>query len=111
MGVNGGKLVLTFPPTIRAKRLRKDVELIRAYLVRLRGACTFVQLMISGSGASSDLDIYTALGRPFSLGPQAKYDVQPKDRAQIVVFIEKMTQLVRDGYIVPNPTKLWDEGL
>lgn len=30
MGAQGGKLVLMFPPTFRAQKLRKDVEFIRA---------------------------------------------------------------------------------
>ncbi|KAH9934267.1 GroES-like protein [Fomitopsis serialis] len=86
MGPQGGKLVLMFPPTFKAKKLRKDVE--------------FISTMI-----------YTALGRPFSLGPQAKFAAQPKDRAQIANFMLKTPQLVRDGLIVPNRVKLWEGGL
>ncbi|KAH9918101.1 GroES-like protein [Fomitopsis serialis] len=86
MGANGGKLILMFPPTFKAKKLRKDVEFIHTLL-------------------------YTAFGRPFSLGPQAKYAVQPNDKAQIAAFMKKMPQLLRDDCIVTNRIKLWEGGL
>ncbi|KAH9934278.1 GroES-like protein [Fomitopsis serialis] len=86
MGVGGGKLILMFPPTFKAKKLRKDVELIPTL-------------------------IYTALGRPFAIGPQAQYAAQPKDRAQIAGFFKKMPDLVRNGLLVPNRVKLWEGGM
>ncbi|EPS98830.1 hypothetical protein FOMPIDRAFT_90485 [Fomitopsis schrenkii] len=86
MGTAGGKLILMFPPTFKAKKLRKDVQFIPTL-------------------------IYTALGRPLTLGPQAQYAAQPKDRAQIVGFLKKVPGLVRDGLLVPNRVKLWDGGM
>ncbi|EPS94249.1 NAD-binding protein, partial [Fomitopsis schrenkii] len=86
MGAQGGKLVLMFPPTFRAQKLRKDVEFIPTL-------------------------IYTALGRPFSLGPKAKYDCQPEDQAHFMKFLEKVPQLFSNGYVVPNRIKLWEGGL
>ncbi|KAH9840991.1 GroES-like protein [Rhodofomes roseus] len=86
MGASGGKLILMFPPTFKAKKLRKDVEFIPTL-------------------------VYTALGRPFVLGPQAQYAAQPKDRAQIASFLKKMADLVRDGLVVPNRIKFWEGGM
>ncbi|KZT71136.1 GroES-like protein [Daedalea quercina L-15889] len=86
MGKDGGKLILMFAPTFKAKKLRKDVQFIPTL-------------------------VYTALGRPFALGPQAKYAAQPDDRAQVVGFLKKLPMIVQNGLLLPNPVKLWEGGL
>ncbi len=35
----------------------------------------------------------------------------PEDRAQIVQFLKKVPELVKDGKIRPLPIKLWEGGL
>ncbi|KAI0636517.1 GroES-like protein [Trametes polyzona] len=55
--------------------------------------------------------IYTALGRAFDFGPGTHFPVIPEDRAQIVEFLKKVPQLVKDGKVRPPAIKLWEGGL
>lgn len=54
--------------------------------------------------------MYQVFGYPLSLGPM-QLPAAPEDRAHMVAFLRKLTQLVRDGAVKPLPTKLWEGGL
>ncbi|KAI0362627.1 GroES-like protein [Trametes cingulata] len=82
---SGGKVVLVLGPAKDATS-RKDVQFIPTV-------------------------IYTALGRAFTFNPGQHFDVAPEDRAQIVEFLKKVPQLVKDGAIKPAAVKLWEGGL
>ncbi|KAI0823567.1 GroES-like protein [Trametes gibbosa] len=81
----GGKIVLVLAPVPDATN-RKDVEFIPTL-------------------------IYTALGRAFQFGPTQQFPVSPEDRAQIVQFLKKVPQFVKDDAIKPPSIKLWKGGL
>ncbi|KAI0647512.1 GroES-like protein [Trametes meyenii] len=81
----GGTVVLVLSPITEATD-RKDVQFITTL-------------------------IYTALGRAFSFGPTVHFPVSQEDRSQIVGFLKKVPQLVKDGSIKPLPIKLWKGGL
>lgn len=55
--------------------------------------------------------IYTSLGREFSFGPGNHYPVSSEDRAQMVEFLKKVPQLVKDGAVKAPAIKLWEGGL
>ncbi|KAI0665297.1 GroES-like protein [Cubamyces menziesii] len=82
---SGGKVVLVLQPIPDATS-RKDVEFFPTL-------------------------IYTALGRAFDFGPSKRFPVSPDDREQIVEFLTKVPQLVKDGAIKPPSIKLWEGGL
>ncbi|KAL1947838.1 hypothetical protein VTO73DRAFT_13562 [Trametes versicolor] len=81
----GGKVVLVLGPEPGATD-RKDVQFIPTL-------------------------IYTSLGRAFDFGPSTHFPVFPEDRKQIVEFLKKVPQLVKDGAIKPPAIKLWEGGL
>ncbi|OSD08389.1 GroES-like protein [Trametes coccinea BRFM310] len=82
---SGGKVVLVLQPIPDATN-RKDVKFFPTL-------------------------IYTALGRAFDFGPSTRFPVSPEDRAQIVEFLKKVPQLIKDGAIKTPPVKLWEGGL
>ncbi|RPD66610.1 GroES-like protein [Lentinus tigrinus ALCF2SS1-7] len=85
MGSNGGKMVVVLKPDPAATD-RADVEVKYTLL-------------------------YTALGRAFELGPDARFPVSTEDVAQIVEFVKKIPELVQDGSVKPLSMKLWEGGL
>ncbi|EIW60398.1 GroES-like protein [Trametes versicolor FP-101664 SS1] len=81
----GGKVVLVLGPEAGATD-RKDVQFILTL-------------------------IYTSLGREFGFGPGSHYPVSSEDRAQMVEFLKKVPQIVKDGAVKPPAIKLWEGGL
>lgn len=55
--------------------------------------------------------IYTSLGRAFDFGPSTHFPVFPEDRKQIVEFLKKVPQLIKNGAIKTPAIKLWEGGL
>lgn len=58
--------------------------------------------------------IFTALGREFQvnlLGTTVTFPANPSDRAEMVEWIKKQTDLIRQGLLKPNPVKLLEGGL
>ncbi|PIL27526.1 hypothetical protein GSI_10677 [Ganoderma sinense ZZ0214-1] len=53
---------------------------------------------------------FTALGKDVVTIGQS-FSASPEDQAQIATFVKKMSILVEQGKLVPNPMKLWPGGL
>ncbi|TBU65354.1 GroES-like protein [Dichomitus squalens] len=86
LGPSGGKVVLVLTQDPNATS-RKDVQ--------------FKETLI-----------YTALGRGFPWPiNNHHFDVSHEDTAHMVAFLEKVSQLVKDGGVKSLPVKLWEGGL
>ena len=85
-GPGSGKLVTILPVQEEAQRLRPDVEL---------------QITL----------LYTALGRPVLFARTYQFPASEEDRVHMAQFLKKTSELVKNGQIKPNPTKLFDGGL
>ncbi len=55
--------------------------------------------------------IYTALGRAFDFGATMHFPVLSEDRGQMVEFLKKVPQFVKDGAVKSPAIKLWEGGL
>ncbi len=110
----GGKVVLVLGPEAGATD-RKDVQFIRAFhfpsTPLVRGLFPLAELTPALHIHDIVTLIYTALGREFSFGPGSHYPVSSEDRAQMVEFLKKVPQLVKDGAVKPPVIKLWEGGL
>ncbi|GJJ16144.1 hypothetical protein Clacol_010424 [Clathrus columnatus] len=84
-GPEGGHLIVILPPREAAVKERPDVK---------------IQFTL----------LYTALGREFSW-PSTTFPAAPEDRAHQIVSLVKFSELVKAGYIRPNPVKIWEGGL
>lgn len=100
---SGGKVVLVLQPIPDATS-RNDVEFFRTCCLN----ADRVDFILISYVATL---IYTALGRAFDFGPSKHFPILPDDRAQIVEFLKKVPQLVKNGAIKPASIKLWEGGL
>lgn len=100
----GGKVVIVLGPAKEAQ-VRDDVTIIRTYLYfHSLYAISMLMFLLTATL------IYTSLGRTFKFAGN-DYPASAEDKAQLVSFLKKVPQLVKDGQIKANPIKLWEGGL
>lgn len=53
--------------------------------------------------------LYTVHGKEFEMGQ--KFPASPSDRKEMVQWLKKQPEFIKEGVLKPNPVKLMDGGL